>query len=257
MLGYWSVAILLNFLVDLLLLLAANRLAGYPQKMIQICLGAILGGIYGWVCLLPRFSFLASMLWRFVFLGLVGALAFGYHRNSIPRWVLYAFLRMALDGIAQLGGNKDAVSILSGAAVLFVMCIVGFREMVGQQKFVDIELWNDGKSTRLLALHDTGNGLRDPVTGQGVLIADAEAAQQLLGLNKKQLRSPVETVEAGIIPGLRLIPYRAVGQSAGMLVAIRLKQVRIGNWKGSALVAFAPDGLGEDNTYRALIGGMA
>lgn len=255
--NYWNLAMLLNFLVDLLLLMSANRLAGYPQNMIRICLGAILGGIYGWACLSPRFSFLASMLWRFVFLGLIGALAFGYYRNSIHRCILYAFLRMALDGIVQLGGNHNAFSIVSGAAVLFIMCIVGFRGMVGQQKFVDIELWNEGKSARLLALHDTGNGLRDPVTGQGVLIADAEAAQLLLGLNKNQLRRPVETVEAGIIPGLRLIPYRAVGQSAGMLVAIRLKKVRIGNWKGSALVAFAPDGLGEDNTYRALIGGMA
>ena len=255
--SYWNVAILLNFLVDLLLLMAANRLTGYPQKLIRICLGATLGGVYGCLCLLPGFSFLANMLWRFVFLGLIGALAFGFDRNSIHRWVLYAFLRMALDGIVQLGGSKDALSVLSGTAVLFAMCIVGFRGMVGQQKFVDIELWNDGKCEKLLALHDTGNGLRDPVTGQGVLVADAETAELLFGLTKKQLRSPVETVEAGIIPGLRLIPYRAVGQSAGMLVAVRLKQVRIGNWKGSALVAFAPDGLGEDNTYRALIGGMA
>lgn len=255
--NYWNLAMLLNFLVDLLLLMSANRLAGYPQNMTRICLGAFLGGIYGWVCLSPRFSFLANMLWRFIFLGLIGALAFGYQRNSIHRWILYAFLRLALDGIVQLGGNHNAFSIVTGAAVLFIMCIIGFHGMVGQQKLVDIELWNEGKRARLLALRDTGNGLRDPVTGQGVLIADAEAAQLLLGLNKNQLRRPVETVEAGIIPGLRLIPYRAVGQPAGMLVAIRLKQVRIGNWKGSALVAFAPDGLGEDNTYRALIGGMA
>lgn len=254
---YWIVAILLNFLVDSLLLMAANRLAGYPQNLIRICLGATLGGAYGCACLLPRFAFLAGLLWRFVFLGLIGAFAFGLYRNSIQRWILYAFLRMALDGLVQVGGNKSVFSLLSGAAALFILCIVGFRGMVGQQKLIDIELRRGDISTRLLALHDTGNGLRDPVTGQGVLVADAEAAQVLLGLTKKQLQCPVETVEAGTIPGLRLIPYRAVGQPGGMLLAIRLKQVRIGNWTGSALVAFAPDGLGENNTYRALIGGMA
>jgi len=253
---YWILAIFLNFLVDFMLLMAANRLAGYPQKMSRICLGAFFGGVYGSVCLLPRFFFLASMLWRFVFLSLVGVLAFGCHRNSIHRCVLYGFLRIALDGIIQVWGNHSAFAMVIGAAILLVMCIVGFRGMVGQQKFVDVELWQGDKSIRLLALHDTGNGLRDPVTGQGVLVADAETAQVLFGLTKAQLRSPVETVGAGTIPGLRLIPYRTVGQAAGMLVAIRLKQVRVGNWKGSALVAFAPDGLGEDNTYHALIGGM-
>lgn len=253
---YWFLAIFLNFLVDFMLLMAANRLAGFPLKMYRICFGAILGGVYGSICLLPQFSFLANMLWRFVFLTLVGAFAFGCHRNSIHRWILYGFLRMALDGIVQVWGNHSAFSLLIGAAILLVMCIVGFGGMVGQQKFVDVELWQGDKSIRLLALHDTGNGLRDPVTGQGVLVADAETAQVLLGLTKAQLRSPVETVETGSVPGLRLIPYRSVGQAAGMLVAIRLKQVRVGNWTGSALVAFAPDGLGENHTYRALIGGM-
>lgn len=254
--SYWNLAIFLNFLVDFMLLMGANRLAGYPQKMSQICLGASLGGVYGSACMLPRFFFLSSMLWRFVFLALVGALAFGCHRSSIHRWVLYGFLRMALDGIVQVWGNHSALSLLTGAAILLIICITGFRGMIGQQKFVDVELWQGDKSIRLLALYDTGNGLQDPVTGQGVLVADAETAQVLLGLTRTQLRSPVETVAAGAIPGLRLIPYRTVGQSAGMLVAIRLKQVRVGNWKGSALVAFAPDGLGENNTYRALIGGM-
>ncbi len=255
--SYWNIAIILNFVVDLLLLMAANRLAGYPQKMIGICLGAAIGGAYGCICLLPGFSFLANMLWRFVFLGLIGAAAFGCNRNSIHRWILYAFLRMALDGLVQLEGKRDSLSVLLGTAILFGMCVLGFRGKIGQQRFVDVELWRGEKRMELLALHDTGNGLRDPVTGQPVLVADAETAQVLLGLTKTQLQSPVETVEAGIIPGLRLIPYRAVGQASGMLVAIRLRQVRIGQWKGSALVAFAPDGLGEDNTYRALIGGMA
>ena len=98
-----------------------------------------------------------------------------------------------------------------------------------------------------------GNRLTDPVTGQSVLVADDRSAQTLLGLTRQQLRSPVETVASGAVPGLRLVPYRAVGQAAGLLVAIRLDKVRIGKWEGSSLVAFAPEGL--DGNYRALTGG--
>ena len=95
----------------------------------------------------------------------------------------------------------------------------------------------------------------DPVTGKGVLVADAGSAETLLGLTKAQLADPVGTVASGILPGLRLIPYRAVGVAGGLLLAVRLEGVRIGNRSADTLVAFAPEGL--DGTYRALIGGMA
>ena len=88
-----------------------------------------------------------------------------------------------------------------------------------------------------------------------MLVADAKCAKTLLGLTKEQLGRPVETVAAGDITGLRLMPFRTVGRSAGMLLAIRLDHVRIGTKWGSAVVAFAPEGLGEGNSYRALMGG--
>ena len=98
--------------------------------------------------------------------------------------------------------------------------------------------------------------LRDPVTGQSVLIVDATAAWRLLGLTRQQLMTPVETVAAGKFPGLRLIPYRTVGQTGGLLAALRMENVKIDQWQGSALVAFAPVGLDAENGYRALTGGM-
>ena len=108
---------------------------------------------------------------------------------------------------------------------------------------------------RMTALQDTGNTLCDPVTGRPVLVVGVEIAQQLTGLTQQQLRCPVEAIAEAPLPGLRLIPYRAVGQPSGLLLALRLQDVRIGNWKGSSLVAFAPDGLSREGAYQALTGG--
>ena len=66
----------------------------------------------------------------------------------------------------------------------------------------------------------------------------------------------VETVATGQYPGLRLIPYRTIGQSAGFLAAMRMENVKIGKWQGSRLVAFAPAGLDAEETYQALTGGI-
>jgi hypothetical protein len=57
------------------------------------------------------------------------------------------------------------------------------------------------------------------------------------------------------IAGLRLIPYRSVGQPAGMLLAVRCKYMKVGSWCGSALVAFAPESIGKQEGYEMLAGG--
>lgn len=241
---------LLSSLVELLLLLAANRLTGCPPAPGRCLLAALLGGLYSGACLLPQLQCISHALWRCGFLCLLGIVAFGWHSYSLRRTALFLFLSMALEGTAAaLGGYKDG--ILPAAAAVLALSFLGFPK--GRQELVEVELSRGDKHTALLALRDTGNRLTDPVTGQRVLVADDRSAETLLGLTRQQLRSPAETVASGVVPGLRLIPYRAVGQAAGLLVAIRLDKVRIGKWEGSSLVAFAPEGLG--GNYRALTGG--
>ena len=89
-----------------------------------------------------------------------------------------------------------------------------------------------------------------------MLVIAGEVAQKLTGLTGSQLRSPLETLAARPMPGLRLIPYRAVGQKGGMLLALRFSDVKIGSRVRSAVVAFAPEGLGSGDRYQALTGGV-
>lgn len=253
---YLDLAVLLNFLVDFLLLLGANRLAGYPAGLWRCIGAAAVGGIYGGACLLPGFSFLGNTAWRLISLGAMGGIAFGWNRSAIPRVVLFVLLSMALGGIA-LGLNSGGfIGLLTGAVLTAALCVVGFRGGAMARELVEVELCRAGVEVKLTALRDTGNTLCDPVTGQSVLVVDAQSAWELLGLTQKQLKNPVETVSSGVIPGLRLIPFRSVGCDGGMLVALRIDRVRIGSWYGSSLVAFAPEGLGGNGTYRALTGGV-
>lgn len=250
---YLDGVLLLNFLVDSLLLLAAGRLCGHPAKLARVVAGGALGGVYAAVCLLPGFAFLGNFLWRTVSLAAMAAITYGWSVSAIRRILVFVFLCFALGG-AVMGLDGDGVlAILCVAGVLSFLCYVGFRGRVGGTCCVPVELRYEEKCLRITALQDTGNTLRDPVTGQQVLVVGADAAQKLTGLTKAQLQSPVESV--GVIPGLRLIPYHSVGGS-GFLLALRLHGVKIGSWQGSTLVAFAPDGLCRDGAYQALTGGI-
>lgn len=254
---YVDLVMLLNFLVDFLLLMGTNSLCGRPPGWKRAALAAALGGVYGGACLLPGFHFLGNTLWRLVSLALISGIAFGFSVSGLRRGIVFVLLSMALGGIALGLGSSGVVSLIAAAAGVFLMCFLGFRNKLGAASYVPVELRYGGKSVQLTALCDTGNTLRDPVTGKPVLVVGAQIAQQLLGLTPQQLQSPAAAVTEAPLPGLRLIPYRAVGQPGGLLLALRLPQVRIGTWKGSSLVAFAPDGLSADGEYQALTGGMA
>ena len=253
MTAYSNIVALLNFLVDLLLLLAAGRLCGYPVKIYRVLLSATLGGIYAGACLLPGMYFLGNSLWRAVSLGVMSVIAFGLNKSALRKGLVFAFLSLALGGAVLTMGKGGFWGILAAAGVLCLLCCFGFQGRIGGTSLVPVELHYNGRHLCLTALQDTGNTLRDPVTGQQVLVIGADAALQLTGLTRTQLQCPVESM--GAIPGLRLIPYHSVGVSGGFLLALKLQNVKIGTWRGSSLVAFAPDGLSLEGEYQALTGG--
>lgn len=250
---YLDILLFLNFFVDFLLLIGTNRLGGHPPNYRRAALAAALGGGYGIITLLPGFSFLGNSLWRTVTLLFMGGIAFGFRRNALRRIFLFYLLSMALGGVAIGLGNSGIWRLLGAAAAVATLCIFGFRGKLGKE-FLPVELCYGENKVKLTALCDTGNTLCDPITGQPVLIVGAQAANRLAGLTEKELRDPVGTM--GKLPGLCLVPYRSVGKSGGMLLALRLQNVKIGTWEGTRTVAFAPEGLGEAAEYQALTGGI-
>lgn len=249
---YLDLLVILNFLVDFLLLLGTNRLSGFPLDPGRCALAAALGSLYSGLCLLKGFYFLGNILWRLVCLGLMGSLAFGWNWGAWKRTGVFLLLSLALGGMAVSLGRQDFLALVLGAGGIWLLCRVAFGEKIGGREYLPLELhWGENRAN-IVALRDSGNTLRDPVTGEGVVIIDRRTAESLTGLTRQQLQSPVETLAAGPIPGLRLIPYRAVGQGAGMLLALRLPQVKLGSRWQSTLVAFSPEGLGENGGFQAL-----
>lgn len=117
-----------------------------------------------------------------------------------------------------------------------------------------------------MGLVDTGNELKEPLTGRPVVVAEVAALAGLL---------PVALVEAvagstldwdllehlpdGWTDLFRLVPFRSVGRPAGLLLAFlpdRLAvRVRGGDcWKPvEGLVALVGEPLHPDGAYRALL----
>lgn len=251
---YLDLLILLNFLVDLLLIMGTNRLSGYGTGWRRALPAAVLGGVYAGACVLPGFSFLGNTLWRIVSLSLMSVIAFGMNASGLRRGVLFILLSMALGGIALGLGSGGFWSLVLAAGIVCLLCVLGFRGRAGQQRYLPVTIRHGGKSVTLTALADTGNTLCDPVTGRPVLVVDGWVAGKLLSLTQEELVAPIQTMASGRLPGLRLIPYSAVGQSTGLLLGVRADSVQLDGKEAEYIVAFAPQTLGHGQ-YQALAGG--
>ena len=252
---YLDLVVLLNFLVDSLLLMGTNRLSGYPPGWKKALLAGALGGIYAGICMLPGCSFMGNILWRMVCLCTMAGIAFGWNRSAVRRGGIFLLLSMALGGMALGLGQGDFSSLVLSAGVIVILCGIAIRSPLGSQKFQSVELKWKGKHMRLTALIDTGNTLRDPLTGASVLVVGADVGSRF-GLSQEVLCDPVLAIATGQIPDARLIPYRAVGKSGAMLLGIRFEEVRLGGRCISPMVAFAPENIGGNEAYQALAGGL-
>lgn len=249
---YLDLLLVLNFVVDLLLLIASNRLAGYPTQWWKTISAAVLGGIYGSLCVLPGLSFLAATFWRLIFLGLIGCIAFGIRKDALRRCVLFAILSMALGGIAIGIGKNGFLSVLFCALMVCFMCTFGLRGQLGN-KFVPIEILHNGKSHRFTGLIDTGNLLTDPITGEQIIIVSSGLGCKILEQGSIPFSDPVSAIK--LIQGGRLVLYNSIGTENGLLAAKRFQNVKIGKWCGTCLVAFSPQEIGKGQSFEALTGG--
>ena len=162
---------------------------------------------------------------------------------------------LSLSVIALLSGLSSFLGVILVSGLVVILFTTGLSWLFQGKRYFDLELLRGEKKTCLTALYDTGNELKDPISGESVVVVGPAVAEYFFGLSKNQLSSPVHTLESNAAPGIRLIPYRTVDRSQGFLLAAPFDQVKINGKTSSRIVAFAPDVIGRKHVYDALIGG--
>lgn len=278
---YVDTLFLLNALVDYLLLLCAARLAGEPLKRLRFALGAVLGGGYAVAIFLPGLGFLERPACQLAAAVLMVLAAFWGSRRLGRQVLIFFALSCAFAGgvlaISMMGGqglslNRGVIYsgmdlkivLLSAAGCYAVLSLllqkaVRYTSFTGELKAVRLEL--EDRTVELTALTDTGNTLTDPVTGQGVMVAEGERLLPLFAVSQRpsvqELRDPAGALErlTGAGGHFRLLPYRAVGVDRGLLLAVRVDRAVVdGEDRGAMVVALSPTPVSDGGGYGALLG---
>ena len=158
------------------------------------------------------------------------------------------------------------VTIIAGV-VAFIVLQIAFKitknKLSVQDMICEVVIKFNNKSTRVKTLIDSGNMLKDPVSGYPVMIVEKESIEKVFS---KELINSVEKLERGDLLEefkgdikLRLIPFSSLGKQNGILVGVKVDSVEI-NFRDKnkiideIIIGVYDKKFTRDNLYSALIG---
>lgn len=249
---YIDVLFALNLIVNYLLLFLTARFSGLYVGRVRLLGGAALGALFSVLMFFPDLPLLPSALFKCLLCAAVTAVTFG--KKSEGRLLRLCFIfcsvSFALAGIvlalSLLTGGGGSVALRNGvpyfnvslkllllsSAVAYGIlgAVFGGGGLHIARRTAEVEIRMQERSVRLRALVDSGNLLRDPMTGKRVLVTGGALLAPLFSDAAREVLAhcgelgAAESFErlAELYPGVfSLIPYRDASSEFGLIVALR------------------------------------
>ena len=154
-----------------------------------------------------------------------------------------------------------------GTAILFVAFKLAKNKITKKDMICKIRIKINGKEKVLDAMVDTGNMLKEPITGTPVAVVERTSLYDLL---PKEILNNTESILGGdfgkipedikneYIPKLKIIPFTSLGRQNGMLVGIKPEKIEVINEQieenKNAIIGIYNKSLTKRGEYKALIG---
>lgn len=236
---YGEYLFLENFITGAIILYITQKIAGLPLKKKRLAFGAILCGAYAFI-IFVRMYWAIALISKLGFASLVVFVTFGKEKinkffktvitffvvsfllGGITMAMLYAFDLQGISGNTSLYMNgityiNVTLGILISVAIIF--CFVAMIKTRRQEDrvFVLTKVFMGGKDWTFNSLIDSGNFLRDPITGKPVVVISEKAIEQIIG--------GVSDIEKRYC----VVPYKAIGIKNGIMEGYRSDCIVAGN----------------------------
>lgn len=166
-----------------------------------------------------------------------------------------------------IGSYPLKIAILGGI-VGFVIIIIAFKiikeKMTSKNMYCKIEIEIDGQKTESNAMIDTGNLLKEPISGKPVIVVENEILKevipkQILEKTQEIIKGNTEEIPMKYLSKLRIIPFTSLGMPNGMLLGIKANKIIIYTddekiQKQDIIIGLYDKKLSKTGKYTSLIG---
>ena len=288
---YIDVILIENLLMNYIILYATGIVLKIKIKHLRLFFASLIGAIYTVISYISKVEIYSNFILKFLLSIVIIYVAFNPQKAKIL-WkdILIFYLTSFVFGGAAFAliyiikpqeilmknglflGTYPLKTVFLSAIIASVIGIFGFKivknKISKKDMYCQIIIKLNNKEIQTTAMVDTGNLLKDPITGNPVIVVESSLLEKilplelLLNLDKiigGEFENVTEEIRNTYMNKLKLIPYASLGKQNGMLIGIKADEVKIikedeTQLKNNVIIGIYNKPLTKRGEYRALIG---
>lgn len=257
---YLDVILIENLCMNYIILFATGYIMKLKMKYLRIIISSLIGGVYAIISYIDIIPVYSTLIAKIILSVSMVYIAY-YPKNvklCLKELLLFYLVSFVFGGCAfallyiikpQNILMKNGVYIgtyplkvaLIGALVGFILTYLAFRLIKGKiskkSVFYEVRIFFKDKIVDVIAMLDTGNLLKDPISQMPVILVQKDKLNELI---PKNILDNIENVLGGdenlkiseeerneYLSKLKIIPFKSVGKQNGMLVGFKIDKVQI------------------------------
>ncbi|WP_018589850.1 sigma-E processing peptidase SpoIIGA [Terrisporobacter glycolicus] len=268
---YLDLYIIENLLINYIIISCTSILTKNTNSYKRKIIGAIVGTIYSVIYLLPRFYLLYTLPSKVIFIVIIGLISFVYtDKKEFIRILIIFFLANFF-----ICGSTYFIIYFTGIEhikISFVIASVYISCLILKKIYSDITLINHikeftkevtisllGEELKCIALLDSGNLLKDPLSKSDVIMVNSSLLEKYLPENYNYeyvdvllAEDIINNLSEDISSRVRLIPYNhATSNKTNMILGFKADYLQIDNKKIGNIVLGISNF--KDDNYNAIL----
>lgn len=287
---YIDIIVLENLIMNYIILYATGLISKNKIYYLRIFIASLIGAIYAVTQYISKLNIYSNSIIKLILSVIIVFVAFNPQdvKKMCKQLVLFYLTTFTFGGIAtyliyvlkpqniiikngMFVGTYVLKVIFIGAILGTVILIIAFKfaknKITKKDMICKIKIKMNGKEKILNTMVDTGNMLKEPITGNPVVVVEKTELYELL---PKEILNNTESILGGdfekipeeikneYIQKLKMIPFSSLGKQNGMLVGIKPEKLEVINEqteeRNNAIIGIYNKSLTKRGEYNALIG---
>lgn len=290
---YLDVVLIENLCMNYIILFATGYILKIEIKHIRLIISALLGGIYSVAAYLQILEIYSNILLKIILSIVMVYIAYNSKNiKQIIKQLLFFYLITFVFGGCAFAllyfikpeqilmrngvyiGTYPLKIVILGGIVGFTLTVITFKyakmKINKKNMFCELEIYFENKKINTIALIDTGNMLKDPITSMPVIVVEKSILKNVLpdiiidNLNKiiggDVPKEVYEDKNLNYITKFRVIPFSSIGKENGLLLGFKSNKIKISTQEEgqkvieNVIVGIYDHSLSKKNNYFALVG---
>ena len=250
-----------NLFMNVIIIYATSIFSKVKFNFLRTFLAGTLGAIYVLILYVFKSSLLSSIIFKFILSIVMIYIAFNNKDffSLLKNVIIFILVTCLFGGVAYsllylinpqkvlikngiFTGNYPVKIIFLGSIIAFLLAFFSIK--IIKSKFLPTNLLYDiticifEKKCKLKVMLDSGNLLKDPFTGQPVIIVERSILYEILPC---ELLDNIEDLIIGNMDNIpidvrkkyntriKIIPFSSLGKTNGMIIGIRFDEIFIGD----------------------------